>query len=191
MSIADYTVIADVGNSLLKLLREQMPTDLISQPEQIGLSSPSDHGDLRLSLFLYNVRENGEYRQNQMINRGSGDLQYPPISLELFYLLTAYSKAELHSRSQDESRILGKAMQILHDHSILRASYLQGSLAEKNEELKITLDNLHTDVLIKLWNFPNTPYKLSLSYAVGPVLLDSKRTKATKRVEEVEFNVRG
>lgn len=168
-----------------------MPKELIEQPEQIGLSSPADHGDLRLSLFLYNVRESGEFRQNQLINAGNGNLQYPPISLELFYLITAYSKAESHSKSQDEAMILGKVMQIFHDHSILRSSYLHGSLAEKNEEIRITLDNLHTDVLIRLWNFPNTPYKLSLSYMVGPVLLDSKRKKATKRVEEVVFDVKG
>lgn len=191
MSIADYTVISDVGNTLLKLLRDKMPVELISQREQISLCSPNEQGDSRLSLFLYNIRESGEFRPNQMINRGTGDLQYPPMSLELYYLITAHSKAELHSRSEDESMIIGKTMQILHDHSILRGSYLEGSLAEKNEEIKITLDNLHTDVLIRLWNFPNTPYKLSLSYAVGPVLLDSKRKKATKRVKEVEINVRG
>lgn len=168
-----------------------MPTELIPQPEQIGLSSPADAGDLRLSLFLYNIRESGDIRMNQMINRGSGDLEYPPMSLELSYLLTAYSKAETHFRSIDESLIIGKAMQTIHDNSVLRASYLQGSLAEKNEEVKLSLEPLDIDILLKLWNFPNVPYKLSFSFVVSPVLLDSTRKKPTKRVKQVEFKIEG
>lgn len=168
-----------------------MPSELIMHPEQIGLGSPSDPGDLRLCLFLYNIRENGEARKTAMIRKSTGELQYPPLSLELYYLFTAYSKAEMHARAQDEARILGKVMQIMYDNAIIQPYYLQGSLAEKNEEVRVTLDNLHTDVMIKLWNFPNTPFKLSLSYVVGPVMLDSKRTKQTKRVQEVEFHIRG
>lgn len=94
-----------------------MPIELIPHPEQIGLGSPADPGDLRLCLFLYNIRESGEARRNTLIDRGKGERQYPPLSLELFYLITAYSKAELHARSQDEARIIGKTMQIFHDHS--------------------------------------------------------------------------
>lgn len=168
-----------------------MPSELIPHPEQIGLGSPAEPGDLRLCLFLYNIRESGDARRNTLIDRGTDERQYPPLSLELYYLVTAFSKAELHVRSQDEARILGKTMQIFHDHGIIQHEYLQGSLAEKNEELRITFDNLHTDVMIKLWNFPNTPFKLSLSYMVGPIYLDSKRTKTTKRVKEVDIQIRG
>lgn len=189
--MADYTVIADVGKTLLALLRDQMPSELISQPELIGLCSPVDSGDLKLSLFLYNIRESGDFQMNQMINRGTGDLEYPPKSYELSYLLTAYSKAEAQFRSVDESLIIGKAMQIINDNAVLRASYIQGSLAEKNEEIKIAIENLDVDVLLRLWNFPNIPYKLSLGLIVSPVFLDSTRKKPTKRVKEVEFTIKG
>lgn len=189
--MAGYTVIADVGKTLLALLRDQMPAELISQPELIGLHSPADSGDVRLSLFLYNIRESGDFQINHMINKGKGDLEYPPKSYELSYLVTAYSKAEAQFRAVDESLLIGKAMEIINDNSVLRAAYLQGSLAEKNEEIKITIDNLDIDVLLRLWNFPNIPYKLSFGLIVTPVFLDSTRKKPTKRVREVEFTIKG
>ncbi|HWR60834.1 MAG TPA: DUF4255 domain-containing protein, partial [Clostridia bacterium] len=180
-----YTVISDVGSTLVNLLRENMVPEPVLQPEMIGLASPADKGDLRLSLFLYNIVESGDLRNNQLQVSESGLLQYPPMSLNLYYMLTAYSSSELSSRALDEQRILGKAMQVFFDNSIIRGSALQGTLREKNEEVKIVMDNIPVDILIKLWNFPNIPYKLSVSYLVGPIYLDSTRTKQTKRVMEI------
>ncbi|MFZ5352370.1 MAG: DUF4255 domain-containing protein [Bacillota bacterium] len=180
-----YTVISDVGSTLINLLRENMVPEPVLQPEMIGLASPADKGDYRLTLFLYNIVESGDFRNNQLQVTESGLLQYPPLSLNLYYMLTAHSSSELNSRALDEHRILGKAMQVLFDNSIVRGSQLQGTLREKNEELKIVVDNIPVDILVKIWNFPNIPYKLSVSYLVGPVYLDSTRTKEAKRVMEI------
>jgi hypothetical protein len=188
-TIGDYTVIADVGKTMLQLLRDHMIPEPILQPEFIGLSSPVDKGDLNLSLFLYNIKENGDNRTNQMLSKGAGKLQFPPMSVDLFYLITAHSTAELHSRSLDENQILGKAIQVLYDNSVLRNSVLQGTLAENNEEVRIVMDVLPMDIMVSL--FPNIPYKLSVSYMVGPVNIDSMRVKSTKRVLESDMSIKG
>ncbi|OXM85051.1 DUF4255 domain-containing protein [Paenibacillus rigui] len=189
--MGDYTVIADVSASLVKLLRDQMTPDPIPQPELIGLASPVDKGDLYLSLFLYSIRESGDNRRNQMVSRGVGELQYPPMAVELGYLLTVQSPAELQSRALDEHRILGRAMQVLYDHSILRGSMTVGTLAERDEEVRIVLDNAPGTSMLQMWNFADTPYRLTLSYTVGPVSIDSTRIKTTKRVLERDFRIQG
>ena len=111
------------------------------------------------------------------------------MTVELFYLLTAHSAAELQTRSLDEHRILGRALQVLYDNSIIKGQALQGSLADTNEELRIVMENLSLDTLISL--FPNTPYKLSVCFSVGPVYIDSTRMKATKRVVERDISITG
>ncbi|WP_166240027.1 DUF4255 domain-containing protein [Paenibacillus turpanensis] len=189
--MGDYTVIADVGASLVKLLREHMTPHPIPQPEQIGLASLVERGDLYLSLFLYGVRESGDSRRTQMVTRGTGELQFPPMAMELSYLLTVQSPAELQSRSLDEHRILGRAMQVLYDHSILRGAMNTGTLAERDEEVRIVLDNLPGERLIQMWNFADTPYRLSLSYTVGPIFIESTRKKSTQRVLERDFRIQG
>jgi hypothetical protein len=187
-TIAQYTVIADVGITIVQLLRDNMVNEPIQQPEFIGLSHPNDKGDLSLSLFLYSVKESAD-RQTQMLSRGQSTLQFPPLTVELFYLLTAHSAAELQTRSLDEHRILGKALQVLYDNSIIRGQALHGSLADTNEELRIVMENLPLDTLISL--FPNSPYKLSVCFSVGPVYIDSTRIKATKRVIERDISITG
>lgn len=185
--MANYTVIADVGRTLVQLLQENLVPDLIQQPEMIGLAPPADKGDLALSLFLYSIKESGESRQNEMIMRGAGKMQFPPMSVDLYYLITAHSNSEIPVRSLDEHRILGRVMQVLYDHSILRGSALVGSLAEANEEVRIVMNDLKMETLVNF--FPNMPYKLSISYAVGPVNIDSTRIRTTKRVLETDFNI--
>jgi hypothetical protein len=187
-TIGQYTVIADVGLTILQLLRDNMVNEPIPQPEFIGLSHPNDKGDLSLSLFLYTVKESAD-RQTQMLSRGQNTLQFPPLTVELFYLLTAHSAAELQTRALDEHRILGKALQVLYDNSIIKGQALQGSLADTNEELRIVMENLSLDTLISL--FPNSPYKLSVCFSVGPVLIESTRVKATKRVIERDISITG
>ncbi|QGR00146.1 DUF4255 domain-containing protein [Paenibacillus psychroresistens] len=186
--MAQYTVIADVGITIVQLLRDNMVNEPIQQPEFIGLSHPNDKGDLSLSLFLYSVKESAD-RQTQMLSRGQSTLQYPPLTVELFYMLTAHSAAELQTRALDEQRILGKALQVLYDNSIIKGQALQGSLADTNEELRIVMENLPLDTLISL--FPNSPYKLSVCFSVGPVYIDSTRIKATKRVVERDISITG
>lgn len=189
--IGDYSVIADVSASLVKLLRENMTPDPIPQPEMIGLASPVDKGDFYLSLYLYNVRESGDNRQTHMIARGTTQIQYPPMAVDLSYLLTVHSPAELQSRALDEHRILGRAMQVFYDHSILRGSMTLGTLAEKDEEVRIVMEPLNGESILNMWNFADTPYRLSVSYTVGPVNIDSTRIKTTKRVSETDFRIQG
>src|SRR5690606_37200960 len=94
-NVGNHNVIADVGLGLLSLLREKMTPNPVPQPELIGIAPPDEKGDLVLSLYLYNIRENGESRKTQMQNRGNGELQYPPMALDLYFLLTAHSTAEV------------------------------------------------------------------------------------------------
>ena len=45
-----FTVIADVGESLVRLLRENLCPEVILSPDSIGLCSPAERGDLILGL---------------------------------------------------------------------------------------------------------------------------------------------
>lgn len=183
IGIGGYTVIADTGSSLLKLLREQLCPDPVPRPELIGIASPVDKADLVLSLYLFSVRENGESRRNELQAQG-GVLKFPPLAVDLHYMITAHSAADVLSRALDEHRILGRAMQVLYDNALLRAPYLEGTLADNQEELRIASESYSTEQLAQAWQFGDSPYKLSLMYRVGPVLLESTRVKPGPRVVE-------
>lgn len=168
-----------------------MTPDPIPQPELIGLGSPVDKGDFYLSLFLYSVRESGDNRRTRMVARGTGEIQFPPMTVDLHYLLTVQSPAELQSRALDEHRILGRTMQVLYDHSVLRGSAVVGTLAERGEEVRIVQESIPGEAMLNMWNFADTPYRLSVSYAVGPIMIESTRIKTTKRVLESDVSIQG
>ena len=193
MIIADFAVIADVGETLIELLKENMK-DLIT-PDSIMLISPGDiegNDNVRLSLFLYQVTENAHMKNQEMQNISSTRLTYPPLSLDLFYMLTSHPSTGIQDkteRTKEEHSVLGRAMQILNDNSILKDSALRGSLAENNEELHMTLTTLNLDDMTKIWTtFQDKLFRPSLCYLVTPVEIDSSREKQVKRVVERKLN---
>ncbi|MGI6778028.1 MAG: DUF4255 domain-containing protein [Acetivibrionales bacterium] len=187
--MGEYTVITDVGTSLIRLLQKNMIPEPIDKPEMIGLCSPNDPGDFQLTLYLYHIEENGDYRQNSMINENVNRLRYPPLSLKLYYLLTSHSKTGVYSRNADESMILGRAIQILHDNAVITPENLEGTLRDSGEGIQITFNKLTYEELQRIWAFPNIPYKLSVGYIVEPVLLNSRKTREVKRVTEADFSL--
>ncbi|BEP29023.1 DUF4255 domain-containing protein [Helicovermis profundi] len=177
-----YTAIADVSQSLTKLFRNTLSPEPIKKKENIGLCSPAEKGDFQLSLYLYNIEESGEFRQNIMIEMNDGSQKYPPKVFYLYYLLTAYSTADIKSKALDEHKILGKAIQILHDNQILSGSMLEGQLRNTDQEIRIETKNLSYDEMMRIWHFNDIPYSLSVAYKVGPIYIESTKFKKPPRV---------
>lgn len=185
--MASYTAISDVGLSLMNILQSNLVPEPIDNKEKIALCSPADKGDLKLTLYLYNIEEGGEYRKNEMIKLPNGNLKYPPNSFSLYYLMTAYSSGDLKNRALDEHKILGRAIQVLNDNAILKGDLLLGNLKNIDSEIRINTKNLTYDEMTRIWNFHDVPYSLSIAFRVGPVEIDSNRVRIVKRV--VESNI--
>lgn len=187
--MAGYTIISDVGNAIVKLLRDNMVPEVIPNADAIGLCSPSDKGDLVLGLYLYDVKESEEVFSSGMRMSGQNEQRYPSKYMNLFFMLTAYSMSDIKFRASEEQRILGKAIQVLMDHSILDAKQLGLANGADSYPIKIEMLRLENDEKMKLWNMPNVPYKLSLYYKVSPIEIESTKVKVVHRVTEVDMEV--
>lgn len=187
--MGQYSVIAEVSQSILELLRREMTPHIIKKYEQIALCAPSKQEDVKVGIHLYDVMENSDFVSRSMIQKDGGTLQFPPQSLTLYYLVTVYSSADKYSKAIDEQRLLGKVMQVLGDHNRLEGDQLIGSLQEQQEGFEIIRENLKYEDKIKLWQFPNIPYQLSMVYKVQPVRLESNRIKQVSRVKQVDIGL--
>lgn len=187
-----YKAIAEVGETLIKLLRDQM-TDLISA-DSIVLLSPVDVQDpkVRLSLFLYTLSTNPHLRNEEPAILDQNTFSFPPMVVDLYYLLTAYASDQIPDRTEqtlEQHRILGRAMRILYDNAILTGSVLQGGLSVMNEELRIVFNPISLDDLNEIWStFRDLGYRLSVSYVVTPVRIHSVRELTVQRVVSKEMN---
>lgn len=188
--MAGYTILADVGNAVTELLRTEMVPEVLMNEESIGVCSPEDKGDFLLGLYLYDVKPSELFRDSEMQNVDSRRQKYPSQYLDLYYMMTAYSNGDVKFRSLEEHRILGRAMQVLADYSLLDAATLKPVQNPAGAAVGIELLSLSLEEKMKIWVFPNKAYKLSVFFRVAPVELESIRTKQVQRVVDIQFAVK-
>src|SRR5262245_52479785 len=172
----DANVIAAVSETLQSLLTDALST-LNPPPPPIAqvhdLQGPIPTNPAQLTIFLFEVGEDPSARNRPRI-RGTappnGTLTKPPMALLLRYLLTPFSG----DRFTDHI-ILGRVMQVLYDRSILSGPDLRGNLANTDQAIKITMAPLSLDERARVWYSVQRPYRLSASYEVRVVNLDSER----------------
>lgn len=187
--MGSYSMIAEVGNSIVRLLRDNLVPEVIANPDAIGLCEPQERGDYIVGIYLYDVRECDDVRATSMVNVGMARQKYPPMYVTLSYMITAYSNGDVKYRSGEEQKILGRVMQVLYDNALLDSNTLE-PLPKENRtssdmNLRIQLQNLSYEEKQKIWNIPSKAYKLSLFYKVAPVEIESMRVKNITRVTEI------
>ncbi|NLD48635.1 MAG: DUF4255 domain-containing protein [Clostridiaceae bacterium] len=185
--MSGYSVISDIGNVLLKILKENLCPDPIPNPETILLCSPFEEGDYFLSLHLYDIRENIYFKQVDLINMDYEKKQYPPLSLTLYYLLSLKSFSDFRTKASAEQKILGRVLQVLHDNQVLGVSTTSSTGRETNEPVRIELNNLSFDRKLKFWAYSNTPNRLSLFFTASPVFIDSSKAKPSSSTVDRNF----
>jgi hypothetical protein len=107
----------------------------------------------------------------------AGETGFPALPLELYYLLTAYGEAEDETDPLSH-KLMGHALRIMHDHPVLGRVEIRDALAgndlhEQVERIRISPQPLTLDELSKLWGIFQTHYRLSASFHVSVVLIDS------------------
>jgi hypothetical protein len=197
--MAAYTAIADVSETLRALLRDRFAAreDVFSMDgDAVALVAPDEvdaDSETRLSLSLYRIEENASLKNSERANttRDPTVSQDPPLALDLYYLVTAYSggTGDGTAATVDQQRVLGLAMQTLHDNAVLSGEDLAGSL-DPDLELQISLVNASVDELSGLWStVPDAAFQPSAVYHVGPVLIDSRQRDEAVPVTDRETTV--
>lgn len=142
----------------------------LDSPARIADKSAPNAGDALLSLYLYQVTPNTHINNRGYIPAGNGQLLFPPLSLNLFYLLTP-----LNSSPDDALVTLGCAMQALAAYPRIRANFLDSHLRPEQPDVKVAISAVSLEELTRIWNAFNQPYRLSVCYQVQTVSIDSIR----------------
>ena len=179
-------VIADVSETLITLLRNNMG-GLVQDPQkEIVLLSPGELQEkkVRLTLFLYSMVENSFLKNDRRPIEDPGKTRFVPLSLDLHYILSTYTpNVNIPDPALEAMKVLGKAMQIFYDNGIISGSVLQGDLPKNNAKLRITLHPISIEDLTRIWSvFPNIAYCSSVGYLVTPARIESERIFKAKRV---------
>jgi hypothetical protein len=147
----------------------------------------------QLNLFLYQVMPNASWRNAGLPAHdpsGRQRLTNPPLALDLFYLISAYSGGDLHSEI-----LLGYAMQLMHEFPVISREMIRTALtpspdvgvvlspalraladcglADQFELLRITPQSLSNEESSKLWAATQSSLRPTAAYQVSVVLIEA------------------
>jgi Pvc16 N-terminal domain len=183
--MSDYSVIAELGDSLLSVLFSELNADsqisgLIDSENRISLESPADlenNNSVRLSMYLYRILENPYMKNRFPVDGTGGKLRKAPLTLDLYYLLTP-----LVGTPREQMIVLGKTMQVLYDRPILEGADLGGSLGTTGEAIRLVLNPVSLEELTRVWQALEIPYRLSVCYLARVIILDSEQEQFSQPV---------
>ncbi len=135
-----------------------------------------------VGVYLYRVEHNPFAANLDWQTASATQFIAPPMALNMHYLVTPYGADELEIQ-----QTLGEVMRAFHDKPIVPAgdATLSPDLAGMTEELRIVLRMLPMGEMLDLWRaFDKVPYRLSATYEVSTVLIDSVNTRSVQRVQE-------
>lgn len=152
---------AAVGNCVVSLLT---PDAMLGIPER------------GVSLWLYKITRD-EFTANLPPRRVSPNrLQMTPLPLRLHYLATPVVElAQGAAAPEYEQTLLGKVLQHFADEPFLRGASLTGGLASGGRQLTVRLEQLSTEEITRIWDALEGEYRLSVSYEVTIVPVESRR----------------
>jgi hypothetical protein len=190
--MSNALAIAAVTATLRTILFDALNNDPDMPPNPDVTVQPPDkaHEDQRIhfiNLFLYQVLPNAAWRNMDIPQRvKSGETGIPPLALNLYYMLTAYSQddnVDPPATSTLSHRLLGRAMSALYDNAVLFPEDIarvlpRSELQNQVERVRITLQPLSVEEIFRLWSGFQSQYRISVAYEVSVVLIDS--TQPTK-----------
>lgn len=164
-------VIADTSRTLQSVLQTSLGEEWKRVTVTVGSPCEDLGPGVRLNLHLFRVAEDPAVRNFGLPTRGAGGEQVrkPAMALRLLYLVTAFGQDAL-----EEQRLLGRAIQVLYEQSVLAGPDLQGALAEAAAEgamPRVTQLDLTLEELDRVWGPGGLRRRASSAYAVGPAFL--------------------
>ncbi len=177
--MSGFNAIRAVSDTIDALLVQSLgvATERNIPPYQLTATTPL------VSIFLYRVQSNPFLGNLDWQAITSTQLQAPPFALNLQYMLTPYG-----SDQSQIQQLTGEIMRTLHDQPVIRTGHpaLSPDLSTMTEELRIVPHQLSLNDSLDLWKAfgANVAYRLSITYEVSTIVIDSQITRNIARVAE-------
>ncbi len=187
-SLAIAAVTATIRNLLDNAFGSDQSVQGVSVTTLPPDSARNSNTGNQVNVFLYHTAPNAAWRNMDVpVKVKPGETAYPPLALNLYYIITAYGQNNDDILSH---HLMGRAMSVLHDHAVLSPNEiatipdpngdpLDSGVAQQFERLRITPETLTSEDMYKLWSAFQTHYRISAAYQVSVVLIDSTQPVRT------------
>lgn len=186
IGVLDLSIVTDALIDMLADCRDNSPLWDLDGVERFNIevsgSSPEEVrnlGDCQLSLYLFHVTEDKFQKNASWTPRAQrvaqmSPVRFQPLSLDLYYLLTAFAQGDY----RQEQRAMSIALRCFHDHPIIKAT------TSFPEDLSLTMEVESVDELGKFWQALTISYRMSAIYRVGVTFITPEEMPAGARQVE-------
>ena len=169
-------MIDGLDRTLEMFLKEKLPPALVKQVT-ISFAPPDDKFPPSkdtlpaIDLFLYDIRENRELRNNEWLVEGRSDgmvtEKRAPVRVDCSYLITAWFDKSSKTADIDEHGVLGEVMKVMLRFPTIPPQLLQGSLKGQAPDLPtVVLQPGHLQSVAEFWQALGGKPKAALNYTV-------------------------
>jgi hypothetical protein len=172
--MATYDAIQEVSEILRRTLETNLGSVVMGATCLLHDLVTTPAAGMTLTLTLYEIADDWSGRNKpdlRTIQAGAVQIQRPPASVLLRYLITAWT-----GNISDDQRLLGRAIQTLYDNAILSGPALTGtSLSQLDEAITLTMIQQTIEDRTHVWRAYDKPYRLSVNYEARVVKIASAR----------------
>lgn len=144
----------------------------------VTLNTPDEMVELKqegVSIWLYRVARDEDLLNAPPPVARRGQFEHAPLPVRLHYLVTPLVARKSPLGSALEQTILGKLLQLFHDHPRFRGPALLGDFTgDLRVELTVRLESMSLEDITRVWDALDASYELSVSYEVTVVEIRSE-----------------
>jgi hypothetical protein len=178
LGVLDLSIVTDRLIRMLGDCRDQSPLwkanggDVDQFAITITGAAPDtvrDLGGCQLSLYLFHVTQDPYQRNSPVVGPRAQPIPLQPLSLDLYYLLSAFSQSDYHQ----EQQAMSIALRCFHEHPIVRTTVTIPVPPPQtvNEEFTLTMEVETVDSLARLWQSITSSMRLATMYKVSVVFI--------------------
>jgi len=176
-----YQALLATSETIRKYIEDHIGSVPTTAPKRVTLNTPKEMSSSNtegVSVWLYRVVRDPE-RLNDPVQRiGWDQLKPPPLPLRLHYLITPITGTDQPAaplgNPDDEQKLLGRVLQLFHQHPVLRGVDLQGAFLGTATELHVRLEPMGLEEITRVWEALEGSYQLSVSYEVSVVNIEAE-----------------
>lgn len=176
----------DLENALIAVFSHSL-SELYPGSGRVGICTPGDPRDLMLGLYLYNIRPCYDITPQPFIQKGGGFREQAPHFLTLYYLMTAYSKAEDAHKTQEEHNILFRAVDTLLNTPVLTERELGFRPGAYVDKLQLRMLDLTPDEMSNIQSCRDGSCRLSVGFCVTPVEVSAAAGEAVSGTSSADI----
>lgn len=188
--MADAAMFAAVSEWIVDMLQNQLCPKVVPLQKDIKLISPMKKDtDYMVGVYLYDIREEEEAAQAQILEARRILRQQPPKPYSLYYMVFINASLKKELKEADRYHMLGCILQAVNNCNVMLPNQMQPWLLTTEPPIVLSQTQISFEEKVSICRTVNQLWQPSLFYKAATVFLSSDTKNTIPKVKEVNIGM--